>query len=215
MENLQHRALIEQPDCLTVQLYEHQLQDTQWMYDQEMLDGGSKRHLWAELPAHPLAPANGLRNREFRTCWFSPVMNHFVTINPFQSGMKGGILCDEMGLGKTAATLALHLVNPAKTPSEGVPLDEKEWGTISGTQAGVLVCPKSSTCFNEEPGTVVSKGTLVVCKVSLVGQWVEEAKRLCGGALKIYPYHGGNRKKDPNFLAQFDLVVTTYGVVQV
>ena len=25
----------------------------------------------------------------------------------------------------------------------------------------------------ETPGTVVSKGTLVVCKVSLVGQWVE------------------------------------------
>ena len=43
----------------------------------------------------------------------------------------------------------------------------------------------------------------------------QEAKRLCGGALKIYPYHGSNRKKDPEFLAQFDLVVTTYGVVQV
>lgn len=33
--------------------------------------------------------------------------------------------------------------------------------------------------------------------------------------LSIYPYHGGNRKKDPNFLAKFDIVVTTYGVVQV
>lgn len=44
---------------------------------------------------------------------------------------------------------------------------------------------------------------------------MQEAKRLCGGALTIYPYHGGNRKKDPEFLAQFDIVVTTYGVVQV
>lgn len=43
--------------CLTVQLYEHQLQDTQWMFDQEMLEGGSRRHLWAELPAHPNAPS--------------------------------------------------------------------------------------------------------------------------------------------------------------
>ena len=43
--------------CLTVQLYEHQMQGTQWMYDQEMLEGGSKRHLWAELPAHPDAPS--------------------------------------------------------------------------------------------------------------------------------------------------------------
>ncbi|CAN0361869.1 unnamed protein product, partial [Hapterophycus canaliculatus] len=43
----------------------------------------------------------------------------------------------------------------------------------------------------------------------------QEAKRLCGGALTIYPYHGGNRVKDPSFLANFDIVVTTYGVVQV
>lgn len=50
--------------CLTVQLYEHQLQDAQWMLDQEMLDGGSRRHLWAEIPAHPLAPAVCVRWRE-------------------------------------------------------------------------------------------------------------------------------------------------------
>lgn len=43
----------------------------------------------------------------------------------------------------------------------------------------------------------------------------QEAKRLCGGALSIYPYHGGSRRKDPAFLAKFDMVVTTYGVVQV
>lgn len=47
---------------------------------------------------------------------------------------QGGILCDEMGLGKTAATLCLHLIHPAKTPSPGVPLDEKEWGSIAGLQ---------------------------------------------------------------------------------
>ena len=31
----------------------------------------------------------------------------------------------------------------------------------------------------------------------------------------MYPYHGQGRNKDPEFLAKFDLVVTTYGVVQV
>ncbi|CAN0514492.1 unnamed protein product, partial [Scytosiphon promiscuus] len=41
----------------------------------------------------------------------------------------------------------------------------------------------------------------------------QEAKRLCGGALTIYPYHGQGRSKDPSFLAKFDVVVTTYGVV--
>lgn len=54
---------------------------------------------------------------------------------------QGGILCDEMGLGKTAATLALHLAHPPKTPSEGVPLDEEEWGTISGRQVSDQFAP--------------------------------------------------------------------------
>ncbi|CAM9694657.1 unnamed protein product [Ascophyllum nodosum] len=214
LENVKHGALMVQPECLTVQLYEHQRQDTQWMYDQEMLEGGSMRHVWAELPPHPYAPESGARNFEFRRCWFSPILNLFTLVNPFQTGMKGGILCDEMGLGKTAATLALHLVNPAKTPADGVPLDEGEWGPIVGKQARPLQYGGVLGVTTETPGTVVSKGTLVVCKVSLVGQWVEEAKRLCGGALKIYPYHGCSRKKNPKFLAQFDLVVTTYGVVQ-
>lgn len=60
---------------------------------------------------------------------------------PFLScSCQGGILCDEMGLGKTAATLVLHMVNPPKTPSENVPLDEAEWGPISGKQARVSRC---------------------------------------------------------------------------
>lgn len=40
-----------------MQLFEHQLQATQWMYDQEVLEGGAMQHLWAELPPHPQMPA--------------------------------------------------------------------------------------------------------------------------------------------------------------
>lgn len=36
-----------------------------------------------------------------------------------------------------------------------------------------MVAPKSTSGATKAPGKVVSKGTLVVCKVSLVGQWVE------------------------------------------
>jgi replicative superfamily II helicase len=51
----------------------------------------------------------------------------------------------------------------------------------------------------------------VICAVSLVGQWVDEAKRLCDNQLTIHPYHGSNRIRDPAKLAQYDIVVTTYG----
>lgn len=54
---LPYTCCIADKQCLSVELYEHQLQDAQWMLDQETLDGGSMQHLWAELPPHPLAPA--------------------------------------------------------------------------------------------------------------------------------------------------------------
>ncbi|CAN0010429.1 unnamed protein product [Ectocarpus sp. 4 AP-2014] len=39
-----------------------------------------------------------------------------------------------MGHDKTAGTLALHLTHQPQTPSPGVPLDEREWGPITGKQ---------------------------------------------------------------------------------
>ena len=56
--------------------------------------------------------------------------------------------------------------------------------------------------------------TLVVCAVSLVGQWLEEAKSKLDGSLALYMYHGSSRKRDAYYLAtNFDLVVTTYQVL--
>ena len=43
-----------------------------------------------------------------------------------------------------------------------------------------LHCAQSTTQSEEPAGCVVSKGTLVVCKVSLVGQWVEVRARFRG-----------------------------------
>lgn len=43
--------------------------------------------------------------------------------------------------------------------------------------------------------------------LSLVGQWMNEAKnKLAGDSLKVYQYHGSNRIRDPVKLAQYDLV---------
>ena len=60
---------------------------------------------------------------------------------------------------------------------------------------------------------LLRRAMLVVCAVSLVGQWLEEAKSKLDGSLALYMYHGSSRKRDPAFLAtNFDLVVTTYQV---
>jgi len=60
---------------------------------------------------------------------------------------------------------------------------------------------------------VRSRATLVVCPVSLVGQWCSEARSklaIAGSVFKIHEYHGTNRIRDATKLAAFDLVVTTY-----
>eukprot|EP00658_Telonema_sp_P-2_P078630 TRINITY_DN7411_c0_g1_i2.p1 TRINITY_DN7411_c0_g1~~TRINITY_DN7411_c0_g1_i2.p1 ORF type:complete len:910 (-),score=179.13 TRINITY_DN7411_c0_g1_i2:138-2867(-) len=92
---------------------------------------------------------------------------------------SGGFLCEEMGLGKTVESLALILSNPY----DGVPPSDAR--------------------------VAATKATLVVCPVSLVGQWIAEANKFCAG-LKVYMYHGTNRIRDPMALAEFDIVVTTY-----
>jgi SNF2 family DNA or RNA helicase len=67
-----------------------------------------------------------------------------------------------MGLGKTVMSLGLVLANPAPA---------------------VLPAPPT--------GKLGTRATLVVCAVSLVGQWVEEARsKLTNKGLKIYAYHG-------------------------
>jgi SNF2 family DNA or RNA helicase len=59
-------------------------------------------------------------------------------------------------------------------------------------------------------GSIISRGTLVVCNVSLVGQWMEEAKSKLKNPGLVYSYHGQGRKRDPHLLAQNSIVVTTY-----
>jgi SWI/SNF-related matrix-associated actin-dependent regulator of chromatin subfamily A3 len=48
------------------------------------------------------------------------------------------------------------------------------------------------------------------CTVSLVGQWIDEAKSKLKDPGLVYSYHGPGRKRDPCILAQNSIVVTTY-----
>jgi hypothetical protein len=50
----------------------------------------------------------------------------------------------------------------------------------------------------------------VQCNVSLVGQWIEEAKSKLKDPGLVYSYHGGGRNRNPKTLAANSIVVTTY-----
>jgi SNF2 family DNA or RNA helicase len=59
-----------------------------------------------------------------------------------------------------------------------------------------------------------SRATLVVCNVSLVGQWFDECtSKLEADHLSVYRYYGSDRTRDPSVLADHDIVVTTFAIL--
>lgn len=99
-----------------------------------------------------------------------------------------------MGLGKTVITLGLVLANPSIHPASYFLRPASGWSTY-GT------------------GMIPSRGTLVICSVSLVGQWIKEAEKKLPDSVSLYAYHGQHRKRDPEFLASHDIIVSTYATV--
>ncbi|GFR51517.1 hypothetical protein Agub_g13933, partial [Astrephomene gubernaculifera] len=55
--------------------------------------------------------------------------------------------------------------------------------------------------------------TLVVCPVSVLGNWVQQLGEHTAGGLKVYEYHGPNRNRSAAFLSCQDVVLTSYNVL--
>ncbi len=100
----------------------------------------------------------------------------------------GAVLADDMGLGKTVQTLALLAAEKAEQA------EQADRGETQGTAAP----------------------TLLVCPMSLVGNWQREAERFAP-ALRQYVHHGSGRlgaEQLAEAVREADLVITTYGLVQ-
>ncbi|RZB76644.1 ATP-dependent helicase rhp16 isoform B [Glycine soja] len=109
------------------------------------------------------------------------------------SASKGGILADEMGMGKTVQAIALVLAKrefeQSCEPDQSIPCSSSLKPAI--------------------------KGTLVICPVVAVTQWVSEIDRFTlKGNTKVLIYHGANRGRSGNRFADYDFVITTYSVVE-
>jgi non-specific serine/threonine protein kinase len=97
----------------------------------------------------------------------------------------GACLADDMGLGKTAQLLALMVLEREEAPPE----------------AG-------------EPGARPG-ATLLVCPMSLVGNWQRETERFAPD-LAVHVHHGAGRKVGASLVAaaeKADLVITTYSLL--
>ncbi|XP_020095500.1 helicase-like transcription factor CHR28 isoform X3 [Ananas comosus] len=145
---------------------------------------------------------------------------------------SGGILADDQGLGKTVSTIALILTerSPSSRSSTKENLDNYETldldddddddGDVAEVyKTNITKQPRISTPAKKENLMMVmsrpAAGTLVVCPTSVLRQWAEELqnKVTSKANLSFLVYHGSNRTKDPNDLAKYDVVLTTYAIV--
>ncbi|XP_078436766.1 helicase-like transcription factor CHR28 isoform X2 [Wolffia australiana] len=145
-----------------------------------------------------------LRHQRIALSWMvqKETRNHYCS---------GGILADDQGLGKTVSTIALILLErspaskscviPAKGEIEALALDDEE------------EIKRESSCLLQKGRPAA--GTLVVCPTSVLRQWADELKRkvTSNANLSFVVYHGSNRTRDPQELAKYDVVLTTYSIV--
>lgn len=112
------------------------------------------------------------------------------------SETRGGILADEMGMGKTIQAIALVLAKP-----------EQSQATSQFTISSLL--GQSLTGLREV------KGTLIICPPFTLTQWENEIKRSTEtGSVKVLVYHRDRRGTSLDQLADYDFILTTYGLVE-
>ena len=211
LENLGHKAA-PQPEGINVELMDFQKQALAWAIERENTEGGLNSFLWIELPKK----AKGVRPGYSNTLWFSPMLDMVTTQKP-STAARGGFICEQMGLGKTVISLSVVLQNPAPDlPESGTEVDGYKWPPPSkepSSTPGWTQVVKKAAGAPSSRGSIFSRGTLVVCNVSLVGQWIDEAKSKLKNPGLVYSYHGGNRTRDASILAEKSIVVTTYATL--
>uniref|UniRef100_A0A7I4DZM6 SNF2 family DNA-dependent ATPase n=1 Tax=Physcomitrium patens TaxID=3218 RepID=A0A7I4DZM6_PHYPA len=134
----------------------------------------------------------------------------FISVNyqPLQATVGG------MSLMYSASLNHLLLKEPHEDRSGSAPRGGflcEEMGL--GKTIEILALILANPCPVDRCAPASSKGTLVVCPVSIVGQWANEVKSKLAANLNIYMYHGSKRIRDPKRLAKFDIVITTYATL--
>ncbi|GAU25269.1 hypothetical protein TSUD_17820 [Trifolium subterraneum] len=186
----------EAPKTLMCSLKPYQSQALYWMTEIEK--GGDDEN--AERNLHPCWSAYNLCHG--KTIYVNIFTGEAAKKFPQTTQMaRGGILADAMGLGKTVMTIALILSNPGRMKSDDSDA-ESIYDNIFSTKR------RNVNPYN------VEGGTLIVCPMALLGQWKDELETHSkAGSISIFVHYGGGRTTNPGLLLEYDVVLTTYGVL--
>ncbi len=114
----------------------------------------------------------------------------------------GACLADDMGLGKTLQALAVLLHYKKSNPRQA--LTDKPCQLSLFDQGNGQKPPEHDTKRHT---------SLIVMPASLIHNWINEILKFTPD-LTFCSYTGSNREKMNNSLCDFDLVLTTYGIVR-
>jgi SNF2 family DNA or RNA helicase len=164
----------------------------------ELLSGTAERTLT------PVDPPPGFR------ATLRPYQRRGLSWLAFLSSLGlGACLADDMGLGKTVQLLALEATERAGVPDAPTRCAQGPGSPVTGLT-------EAATRPDEIPDSRGDGGvTLLVCPMSLVGNWQREAAGFAP-MLRVHAHHGPGRPRGPaldELLAEADLMVTTYGTL--
>lgn len=152
-----------------------------------------------------------------------------------RSSMRGGILADEMGMGKTIQAISLivtsrydqHIKNsetkefidlnksPGTMTEEVGASPEKRKSPLDVGTSSLSFEPHLNHLCGVKRDLPLVRATLVVCPLVAVTQWKNEIARFTAeGSMKVLVYHGPRRGLDLKELSEYDVVLTTYSIVE-
>ncbi len=121
----------------------------------------------------------------------------------------GACLADDMGLGKTLQTLSViyRLIDFDFVENEAVLSTNNAKQLNLFEEVKPKIKPKLKTNVKEKPAG------LIVMPTSLIHNWMNEIEKFTPG-LKTYIYVGARRDKNLAKFSQYDVILSSYGIVR-